>query len=210
MIGRTMGKNWTGNKKSLFVTLGATGHSSYEREEYDFYATSPKAVELFYKHWWDRLGLGNKIWEPAVGNGHIAETLKHLIDGIELRVSDIVVRDYPCEQLDFLMSGDKVHEYDIVTNPPYKYAREFVEHAISLIDTGHFVVMLLKLTFLEGQARYHMFAKHPPKWVIVHSSRVQVALGGDPKMFDKSSAAAYAWFVWQKGYKDAPRVGWIP
>ena len=30
-------KDWTGNKKSTFVTLGASNHSEGEREVNDFY-----------------------------------------------------------------------------------------------------------------------------------------------------------------------------
>ena len=37
-------KDWTGNKKSIFVCNGATNHSDSEREERDFYATDPIAV----------------------------------------------------------------------------------------------------------------------------------------------------------------------
>ena len=41
-----MGKNWVGNSGSVYGTLGASNHSEKEREENDYYATSPKAVEM--------------------------------------------------------------------------------------------------------------------------------------------------------------------
>ena len=44
-------------------------------------------------------------------------------------------------------------KFDIITNPPYKYAKEFVEKSLELIREGGKVAMLLKLTFLEGQKR---------------------------------------------------------
>ena len=87
----------------------------------------------------------------------------------------------------------------IVTNPPYKYALEFVEHCIKL--NAEVVAMFLKLTFLEGQKRQKFFEKYPPKTVAVFSKRVQVAINGDPEMFAKSSAACYAWFIWEKDFK---------
>lgn len=34
-------------RKGDFTTLGVTAHSDEEREENDFYATDPKALELF-------------------------------------------------------------------------------------------------------------------------------------------------------------------
>lgn len=40
-------KDWTGNKKSTFVTLGANNHCHHERENNDYYATDPKALEIF-------------------------------------------------------------------------------------------------------------------------------------------------------------------
>ena len=38
-----------GNKKSVFVTLGASSHSGHERESHDFYATEAAAVEWLSK-----------------------------------------------------------------------------------------------------------------------------------------------------------------
>ena len=71
------------------------------------------------------------------------------------------------------------------------------------------VAMFLKLTFLEGQKRRRLFDKYPPKTVAVFSKRIQVAINGDPEMFAKSSAACYAWFVWEKDYKSKPEVVWV-
>ena len=34
-----MTKDWVGNKKSTFVTLGASNHSMRPRQEHDYYAT---------------------------------------------------------------------------------------------------------------------------------------------------------------------------
>ena len=39
-------KDWTGNSNSIFKTLGASNHTDSEREQHDYYATEPKAVEL--------------------------------------------------------------------------------------------------------------------------------------------------------------------
>lgn len=42
-------KDWTGNKKATFVTLGASNHSEHEREKHDFYSTDPSTLEIFLK-----------------------------------------------------------------------------------------------------------------------------------------------------------------
>lgn len=74
--------------------------------------------------------------------------------------------------------------------------------------TGNKVAMFLKLTFLEGQKRKKFFEKYPPKVVYIYSKRKNCAKNGD---FDKypSSAIAYAWYVWEKGFKGETIIKWI-
>lgn len=68
--------------------------------------------------------------------------------------------------------------------------------------------MFLKLTFLEGKSRRHLFQTQPPVRVWVSSSRLACAMNGN---FDDSitRATAYAWFVWEKGYKGDTVVKWF-
>jgi hypothetical protein len=69
--------------------------------------------------------------------------------------------------------------------------------------------MFLKLTFLEGQKRNNLFKTYPPRHVWVYSKRKTVARNGDEAMFKASSAACYAWFVWEHDYQGMPEIGWI-
>ena len=39
-------KDWTGNKNSIFKTLGASNHTEKDRQNEDYYATDPIAAEL--------------------------------------------------------------------------------------------------------------------------------------------------------------------
>ena len=64
--------------------------------------------------------------------------------------------------LTFLAIDNLEWDGNIVTNPPYKYAQEFVEKALSIIPEGKKVAMFLKLTFLEGKARRALFRSTPP------------------------------------------------
>ena len=58
-------KDWT-NRNSTFVQLGASNHSKKEREENDFYATDPKALEIFLdKLKEDKIELHHQVWECA-------------------------------------------------------------------------------------------------------------------------------------------------
>ena len=83
-----------------------------------------------------------------------------------------------------------------------------MQKAIDLIPNGNKVAMLLKLQFLEGQARRKFFNENPPKTVYVSSTRLKCAINGDFEKF-KSGAMAYAWFVWVKGFKGDPIIKWI-
>lgn len=112
-----------------------------------------------------------------------------------------------CGGVDFL-SSEEVFDGDIITNPPYKYAKQFVEHAIESVPEGHKVAMFLRLQFLEGKARRELFDKHPPKTVYVASSRISCAMGGNFDQYGKG-AQAHAWFVWEKGYHGETIIKWF-
>ena len=133
------------------------------------------------------------------GGGHLANVL--VDQGYKVYASDIVDRGYDgTEIIDFLkLESNVLFSGDIITNPPYKYALEFVEKALDIVNEGNKVAMFLKLTFLEGQKRKQFLTNNPPK-VYVYSKRQICAKNGE---FEKisSSAVAYAWFVWEKGYK---------
>lgn len=131
-------------------------------------------------------------------------------NGYEVISADIVQRDYNGQNYaaDFLRDNLKWHG-DIVTNPPYKFAAEFVEHALEVIDDGHKVAMFLKLTFLEGEKRRALFQQNPPRKIYVFTKRINCALNGEEKYFNASSAVCYAWFVWEKGSKTKPVIDWI-
>ena len=67
-----MGKDWTGNGKSIFTTLGASNHTEKEREINDYYATDPIAVDALLQ---GGAELNHKIWECSAGQGHLSERL---------------------------------------------------------------------------------------------------------------------------------------
>ena len=192
------------SSKSIYATIGASSHSMGERDIDDYYATDPRAMEELLKF----ETFHRNVWEPACGGGHLSSVLKD--HGYSVRNSDVVDRigDGSVELLDFIDGDTGVWEGDIITNPPYSFAQEFVEKSLSTVVDGSKVAMFLKLTFLEGKKRKGMFAKHPPKRVYVFSSRVACAKGGDFSS-TQSSAVAYAWFIWEKGYSMDTIVRWI-
>ena len=196
-----MNKDWTGNKVSTFATLGASSHAQTDREQHDYYATEPSAAQWLIK----LEKLSPSIWECAAGEKHLSNVFERA--GYDVRSSDLIDRGADCEVLDFLKTKEKWNG-DIITNPPYKYAQKFVEHALSLIPNGKKVCMFLKVLFLESQARREMFKKYPPKTVWVSSKRLNCAKNGS---FDscESSPMAYAWFIWEKGYQGDTIIKWF-
>lgn len=200
-------KDWNGNQNSIFKTLGATNHAPGERQKDDYYATEPKAVEILLEN----EKFCPYVWECACGEGHISEVLKKA--GYKVKSSDLIDRGYNgTEILDFLnvKKADIQNDFsrDIITNPPYKFAKEFVEHSLDISMDSTKIAMFLKLTFLEGKARRKMFEKYPPKTIYVFSSRVKCAKNGDFESLG-GSAVCYAWFVWEKGFKGDPIIKWI-
>lgn len=198
-------KDWTGNKNSIYKTLGASNHTDKEREEWDYYATEPKAMEVLLE-----VEKFNKdIWECAAGELHLVNVLRE--HDYNVRYSDIINRtDEDMEIIDFL-TYQGTWNGDIITNPPYKYAQEFIEKSLEIIPKGNKVAMFLKIQFLEGKKRKKLFQKYPPKVIYVSSSRLLCAKNGEfEKMIQGGgSAVAYAWFVWEKGYKGDTVIKWI-
>lgn len=189
-------RDWTGNASVRNCNL-----RSVDAEANDYYATEPRAVELLL----EQETFSPVIWEPACGEGHIAKVLK--AHGYKVFESDLVDRGYGLTGLDFLEeAANGTLREDIITNPPYKYAKEFVEKALEMVADGHKVAMFLKLTFLEGQGRRELFRKYPPQTVYVSSARLRCGKNGD---FYGSSAVAYAWYVWVKGHTGPTQIKWI-
>lgn len=197
-------KDWSGNQNSIFKTLGASNHTDKERQNEDYYATDPIAAKLLLEvETFDK-----NIWECACGEKHLSKIFEE--NGYNVRSSDIVDR---CgnEVYNFLSNDNKSWNGDVITNPPYKYAVDFVYKAMNIINDGNKVAMFLKVQFLEGKSRKELFKKYPPKIVYVSSSRIMCAKNGDFKKMQEGggSAVAYAWYVWEKGYKGDTIIKWI-
>ena len=199
-----MAKDWTGNANSVYKSIGASNHAvDGEREEHDYYATEPLATEILLEN----ETFNREIWECACGEGHMGKVLEKA--GYDVYASDLIYRGYgDPEPFDFLTDSLEDFDGDIITNPPYKYALEFCKTALETVKTGHKVAMFLKLTFLEGKGRKQFFQEYPPETVYVFSGRVKCAKNGDFQSLG-SSAVAYAWFVWTKGYIGDTKIRWV-
>lgn len=207
-MSRTMiNKDWVGNSNSIWKTLGASNHTDKNRQAEDYYATDPIAAELLLQI--ENLDKKTPIWECSAGENHLANVFKE--HGYIVRTSDLVKRLDTTEQVDFL--SDEITEWNgnIITNPPYKLAVNFIEKAMDIIHDGNKYIMFLKLQFMEGKARKKLFEKYPPKTIWVSSSRIMCAKNGNFEEMKEGggSAIAYAWYVFEKGYKGNTIIKWF-
>lgn len=186
--------------RSIAKLTGASAHTEYERPENDYYATDPNALDLFIQAFCrDGNRLNSSVWECACGlHRNLAN---YLIDhGYEVKATDLVFNQ------DFLQDSSK-WKGDILTNPPFKIARQFVDHALDRIEIGNHVIMLLRIQFLEGKSRNRWLQSTGLKFVYVHSSRISIWLNNDRSI--KGSVLCFAWFIWQKGFQGDVILKWI-
>lgn len=195
-----MNKDWTGNRNSVFKTLGASNHTDKERQNEDFYATDPVATEWLLK----LENIHDVVIDNSVGEGDLMFPI--IKSGRKVIGFDIVNRFSQHPGFEFRnenwleFNPNKLINADVIFNPPYKLAQEFVEHSINLVEEGRKVCAFLKLQFLEGKKRKELFEKYPPKIVYVSSSRILCAKNADFTGMREAggSAVAYAWFIWEK------------
>lgn len=199
-------------KPVSIASLGGISNNR-NRDEDDFYATQKDSVrDLFKIH---NFGKDLIFNEPCVGQGHIADVIKEN-NPLSVFTSDLVDRGYP---------GTKVYDYLensicpssvgwadwVITNPPFKHAKEFTERALSETRCG--VAMFLRIQFLESLGRKEWLQSSPLKHVYVFSKRQAPLRGGteiDPRTGKKwGSAMCFAWFLWEHGYEGDPMIKWI-
>lgn len=179
-----------------------------ERIENDYYATPFETTKALL----DSVEFKGNFLEPCVGGGHIAEAIRKYYNS-DIFALDLVDRGYPNTIIaDFLKYNFEKEFDNIITNPPYKLAQEFLEKGMKVIKENGKIAMFLKIQFLEGAKRKKMFEKFPPKNVYVFSKRQNPWRNGSPVDENGkkwSSTMCFAWFVWEKGYKGESIIKWI-
>lgn len=143
--------------------------------------------------------------EPACGHGHLSEVLKSR--GYNVESFDLIERGYGGVQ-DFFQY-DKTFDGDIITNPPYSVAEEFVKKSLSIIPDGRKVALFMGIQFVEGKKRRLFLEQNPIKYIYVSSSRLNCAKNGDFVKYKSNSARCYAWYIWEKGWKGETTMRWF-
>ena len=154
------------------------------RMEFDRYETPDHTIYSLL----DNFEIRGKVLECACGNKNISSKIPF---SITLDIDPFVQPDIVH---DFLKYEDNSFDV-IITNPPYSKAIEFISHALNIVKDNGYVIMLLRINFLESQKRKEFFIQNPLHSLFVLSKRPCF-------INNRSDSTGYAWFVWRKGKKD--------
>ncbi|MDR0676985.1 MAG: NAD(P)-dependent oxidoreductase [Elusimicrobiota bacterium] len=200
-----------GNSKTAFSTLGASNHSARERAEQDLYTTDKNDVSRFLQALRrDDFIIPEPIYEPCAGLGDISKVL--IDNNYEVFSADLIDRtnwDNYNKEIE-LHIGDFFEEKltgfkTIFTNPPYVLAKQFVKRGLQISE--RYVIMLLRIQFLESQGRQELFKNKYLKYVYVASKRANCYRNGDTSI--KAGAVCYAWFIFDCSYNGEPIIRWF-
>jgi hypothetical protein len=172
----------------------------------DVYFTPPVATEALRRH----AKLPHKVWECACGDGTgIVDPLRAA--GHEVVGSDLVDYGRPdCFwHRDFLLERKVPDGCEaIITNPPFKLAEEFVEHALDLSPR---VIMLLRFAFYESERRCGILEGRGLARVLVFRKRLPMMHRAGWEGKKGNSGMAFAWFLWSRNHTGPTtlhRISW--
>ncbi len=142
--------------------------------------------------------LPNSIWEPCCGPGAIVRVIRE--SGLRVHATDLVDHGCPDSEsgIDFLLecrAPDGVEA--IVTNPPFKLADQFVDHALRLVPR---VTMLLRLAFLESERRSPILDSGNLARVHVFKNRLPMMHRHGWTGPRATSSIPFAWFCWDRNH----------
>lgn len=187
----------------------AGGNPERGRVDNDFYATDPKSTKALL----DEVKFeGDLFLEPCCGQGHIAEVIKEYYPNAKITAIDLVDRGYGTGGIDFLTYNPTVKFDNIITNPPFVLAQEFIKHSLDIIKDDGKIAMFLKVQFLEGTKRKKFFDEVPLRYVYVFRARQAPWMNGNPLNENGkkwSSTMCFAWFIFEKGYNGEPIIRWL-
>lgn len=125
---------------------------------------------------------------PEFINNELIGTSEGLIDTMDIRDDSLAEI-----KADFL-AYDFKQEYDIIiTNPPFNLAQEIIQKALTVVQDGGYVIMLLRLNFFGSKARKNFWEKQMPVYAYVHNRRMSFTDDG------KTDSIEYMHCVWQRG-----------
>ena len=177
------------------VILSSTNRG-YERHKSDYYVTPQHEIVNFLNHFKrvEDFDFDN-ILDPCAGGDEshemsYPEALSNFglddVTTVDIREDSKaeIIADYRDLELD--------QSFDlIITNPPFKIARDIIEKGFEDLTEDGFLIMLLRLNYFGSRKRFDMWQNFMPKYTFVHHKRLSFTDGGG------TDSIEYAHFVWQ-------------
>lgn len=177
-----------------------------DKSSNDLYTTPRIALDAIWTHLGEDVSVASNLLEPCAGMNDVT---KYLTNKGALVFSNEL---YPCcnvrydHTVDFLAENNGIGRYDlIITNPPYKLAKEFI---LKGFEHAPIQWHLLRLSFLEGQDRFsELFSLGKLSDVYIFSYRISCPKGEDYE--PSPNSVCYAWYRFDKNYCGKPRLHWL-
>lgn len=184
--------------------MSSTNHSNARKEHIaDYYRTPITDIEKFLSEL-DKvitIDMDKCTLDPSAGgdssNPMSYPTAIHNYYAVPIQnIKTIDIREDSLANIkaDYLSCDIGYNPHVIITNPPFNKALEFITKALNDVEENGYVIMLLRLNFLETKARKEFFDKYMPEYIFVHHKRMSFIEGGG------TDSVAYAHYVWRKGY----------
>jgi hypothetical protein len=172
----------------------------FRREDNDWYVEPTWCIEQL-------IAISNfrgTIHDPCCGCGTIPKAFDAA--GFNTTACDIVDRGFG-DGRDFF-KDDRVRD-NMVFNPPYKIAEQFIIRALDQTNGYGLVAAIVNIKFLASQGRRdRLFKPHPPLEVLICSQRPSMPPGGG-LVEAKGGTADYCWIVWRPGERGSSRIRWL-
>lgn len=168
-----------------------------DRRADDFYPTGqPEAIRALLTREADRLGGAGAIWEPAVGDGALANEIETF--GYHVCGSDICYRGWPGAELKSFYDHDAARAPVMITNPPYCEinARDgrgrWLRHMLAM-PGWTYSALLLSWDWPAARANGlgALLDAQPFSWCYLMRWKLDFTGAGSPPQRN-------AWFVWDR------------
>lgn len=199
------------NRSHAVMSQRAEPHDSL-----DHFPTPPWATRALCEHVIDISG--KSVWEPACGEGYMAEPLKEYARRVDATdIHDYSYHTEECVQqrvVDFLWPHNLAPHQEhlgvdwVITNPPFRLGEQFVLRGLQVARIG--VAMLVRSVFIESAGRYEsLFKPCPPSIMAQFVERVPMVKGRLDR--NASTATSYCWLVWYRNHGVLQtHLKWIP
>ncbi len=184
----------TVSARGLFRATGKKPKEERPRSSFDFYPTPNEPIDAFVKaerEW--GLYEGTPLWEPAAGDGCMAERLRH--HGYPVLTSDIQAHQNINIKADFFNFNKPLAKH-IITNPPFSECNwrdgkaRWIHHALNVLSV-RYMALLLPWTFPAAAGHACWWEDKPPDRVYLMRWKIDFTGQGAPP-------TNHGWFVWDK------------